>query len=128
LNPDEIETGSYEIGTSAFLEVVEIATFSVVLNGDISPDYSDFIFTHATACIPCVRTCDSETFIGKCESPTRIGQSCQIAGQIVPVSQDPVIQSLTVPAFESLWQGFQKLRNQTILQFMFQDIHQFSFE
>jgi hypothetical protein len=103
LNPDEIETRSYEIVISTFLEVVEIATFSVVLNGDISPDHSDFIFAHATSCIPCARTCDSETFICKCESPTRIGQACQIAAQIIPVSQDPVIRSLTVPAFELLY-------------------------
>lgn len=103
LNPDEIETGSYGIVISAFAQVVEIATFSLVPSGDISPDQSDFIFTHAKPCIPCAGTRDSETFICKCESPTLIGQSCQITPHIVQVSQDPVIRSSTAPALESLY-------------------------
>jgi hypothetical protein len=102
LNPDEIEMGSCEIVTSSFSEVVEIATFSLVLSRKISPDQSDCIFTRAPSCVPCARTCDSETPIGKCESLTLIGQSCQIASQIVSASQDPVIRLFTVPALESL--------------------------
>jgi hypothetical protein len=124
LNPDEIETGSHDIVTSAFAELVEIATFSLVLSRDISPGQSDFPFTHATSCIPCAGTCDSQMFMCKCESLTPIGQSCQIASQIGPVSQNPVIRSLTVPALESLYVTLTK----PISQFMFRDSHQFAFK
>jgi hypothetical protein len=103
LGPDEIETGNYEIVMSAFSQIVEIVTFSLVLSGDISPDQSDFIFTHATLCIPCAGTRDSETFICRCESPRLIGQSCQITPHVVQVCQDPVIRSSTAPALESLY-------------------------
>jgi hypothetical protein len=58
LNLDEIEPGRYEIVTVAFAEVVEIATFTLVRSRDISPDSSDFTFTHAASCTPCAGTCD----------------------------------------------------------------------
>jgi hypothetical protein len=105
LNSDEVEVGDYEIHViSSFLDSVQNATFSVIVSGGISTEVSDLEFTNAAACIPCGEgTCDSETFICKCQSPTIFGQSCQIEAKVIPLSENPVTESVTVQPLESLY-------------------------
>jgi hypothetical protein len=116
LNPDEIEIGDYEIHVISSLSgVVADATFSLIVTGDISKNQSDIEFTNATSCLPSTDggTCNSLTLIRECSS-TRIGQSCQIATNIIPVSQNPVNQSFTVQPLESLYVRFTKPSNSMI--------------